>query len=132
VQCRAYIRAFSTSIRGWKIKIVTIKLYPTIRIHVFTNLLRIHVFTNLLRIHVFTNLRLLNFNCSTVDRSVFVSGMWMKKRKLEAVKFLWKRKHFEERSWSRKQTRKHLTFWGAGSIFHKTWGRDVEAEAGSG
>jgi len=34
---------------------------------------------------------------------------------------MWKRKHFEERSW--KQTRKHLTFWGAGSgsIFHKTW-----------
>jgi len=35
----------------------------------------------------------------------------------------------EERSWKRKQTRKHLTFWGAGSgsIFHKTWGRDAEA-----
>jgi len=34
------------------------------------------------------------------------------KRKLEAVeavKFLWKRKHFEERSWKRKRTRKHLT-----------------------
>jgi len=32
--------------------------------------------------------------------------------------------HFEERSWKRKQTRKHiLTFCGAGSgsIFHKTW-----------
>jgi len=27
---------------------------------------------------------------------------------VEAVKFLWKRKHFEERSW--KQTLKHLTF----------------------
>jgi len=52
----------------------------------------------------------------------------------EAVKFLWKRKHFEERSWKLKRTRKHLTFWraGNGSIFHKTWGRDVEAEAGSG
>jgi len=23
---------------------------------------------------------------------------------------MWKRKHFEERSWKRKQTRKHLTF----------------------
>jgi len=47
----------------------------------------------------------------------------------EAVKLLWKRKRFEERSWKQKQTRKHLTFWGAGngSIFHKTWG--VEAEA---
>jgi len=37
--------------------------------------------------------------------------MW--KRKLEAIKFLWKQKHFEERSW--KQTRKRLTFYGAGS-----------------
>jgi len=27
---------------------------------------------------------------------------------MEAVKFLWKRKRFEERSW--KRTRKHLTF----------------------
>jgi len=42
---------------------------------------------------------------------------------VEAVKFLWKRKHFEERSWKRKRIRNHLTFWGAGSgsIFHKTW-----------
>jgi len=47
----------------------------------------------------------------------------------EAVKLLWKRKHFEERSW--KQTRKHSTFSesGSGSIFHKTWGRDVEEKA---
>jgi len=38
---------------------------------------------------------------------------------VKAVKFLWKRK----------QTRKHLIFLGlgSGSIFHKTWGRDVEA-----
>jgi len=41
-------------------------------------------------------------------------GIW--KRKLEAVNFLWKRKHFEERS---------------GSVFHKAWGRDVKAEARS-
>jgi len=34
---------------------------------------------------------------------------------VEAVKFLWKRKHFEERSWKRKQTRKRLTLYGAGS-----------------
>jgi len=33
----------------------------------------------------------------------------------EAVKFLWKRKHFEERSWKRKKTRKRLTIYGAGS-----------------
>jgi len=32
---------------------------------------------------------------------------------VEAVKFLWK--HFEEKSWKQKQTRKHLTFWEAGS-----------------
>jgi len=40
------------------------------------------------------------------------AGMW--KQKLEAVKFLWKRKwkHFEEKSW--KQTRKRLTLYGAG------------------
>jgi len=46
-------------------------------------------------------------------------------RDVESVKFLWKWKHLEERSW--KQTRKHLAFWGAGSIFHKTCSRDVEA-----
>jgi len=34
----------------------------------------------------------------------------------EAVKFLWKRKHFEERSW----TRKRLTLYGAGSGSKKT------------
>jgi len=53
---------------------------------------------------------------------------------VKAVKFLWKRKRFEERNWKRKQTRKYLTFWGAGSgsIFYKTWGRNVETEAGSG
>jgi len=34
---------------------------------------------------------------------------------VEAVKFLWKQKHFEERGWKRKQTRKHLIF----SFFHK-------------
>jgi len=28
---------------------------------------------------------------------------------------LWKRKHFEERSWKRKQTRKRLTLYGAES-----------------
>jgi len=39
----------------------------------------------------------------------------MRKRKLEAVEFLWKRKHFEERSWKRKQTRKRLTLYGAES-----------------
>jgi len=31
-------------------------------------------------------------------------------RDAEAVKFLWKWKHFEERSWKRKRTRKHLAF----------------------
>jgi len=51
---------------------------------------------------------------------------------------MWKRKRLNfcgsgsiKRSWKRKRTQKHLTFWGAGSesIFHKTWSRDVEAEA---
>jgi len=75
--------------------------------------------------------------------------MW--KRKLEAVKILWKRKHFEERSWKQKifhktwvrdveagavkflWKRKHFEerSWKR-KIFHETWGRDVEAEAGSG
>jgi len=36
-------------------------------------------------------------------------------RNVEAVKFLRKRKHFEERSWKQKQTRKRLTLCGAGS-----------------
>jgi len=49
----------------------------------------------------------------------------IKIRDVGEVKFLWK--HFEERSW--KPTRKNLTFQEAGnaSVFHKTWGRDVEA-----
>jgi len=59
---------------------------------------------------------------------LFDSGMW--KRKLEAVKYLWKRKQFEERSWKRKQTRKHLTFWGAEAFFIKheaeVWKRKLE------
>jgi len=33
----------------------------------------------------------------------------------ETVEFLWKRKHFEERSWKRKQTRKRLSLNGAAS-----------------
>ena len=41
----------------------------------------------------------------------FAAGIWKRKRKLEAeaveaVNFLWKRKHFDERGWKRKQTRK--------------------------
>jgi len=34
---------------------------------------------------------------------------------VEAVKFLWKRKHFEERSWKQNQPRKRLTLYRAGS-----------------
>jgi len=34
---------------------------------------------------------------------------------MEAVNVLWKRKHFEERSWKRKQTRKRLILYRAGS-----------------
>jgi len=41
--------------------------------------------------------------------------MWKRKLKTKAVKFLWKRKHFKERSWKRMQTWKRLTLYGAGS-----------------
>jgi len=50
-----------------------------------------------------------------------VPGMWKRKLEAEAVEavtFLWKRKHFEERSWKR------LIFCGSGSTLKK--------EAGSG
>jgi len=40
--------------------------------------------------------------------------------KAETVKFLWKRKHFEERSWKQKQTWKRLTLYGAGSEKYST------------
>jgi len=46
---------------------------------------------------------------------------------VEAIKFLWK--HFEERNWKRKESQKHLNFWGTWSIIHKTWASDVEAKA---
>ena len=36
-------------------------------------------------------------------------------RDVEAVKFLWKRKHFDEKDWKRKRTRKRLALSGAGS-----------------
>jgi len=39
----------------------------------------------------------------------------MEAEAVEAVKVLWKRKHFGERSWKWKQTRKRLTLYGAGS-----------------
>jgi len=43
----------------------------------------------------------------------FLPGMWNRKTEaVKAVTFLWKRKHFEERSWKRKQTRKRLTLYG--------------------
>jgi len=38
---------------------------------------------------------------------------------VEASKFLWKRKHFEERSWKRNQTRKRLILYGTGSGIKK-------------
>jgi len=53
------------------------------------------------------------------NRFILKQGWESWKRKLEAeaveaVKFLWKRKHLEERSWKRKQTRKRLNLYGAG------------------
>jgi len=41
--------------------------------------------------------------------------MWKRKLEVEPVKFFWKLRHFEERSWKRKQTRKRLTLYGSGS-----------------
>jgi len=41
-------------------------------------------------------------------------------RDVEAVKFLWKQKHFEERSWKQKQTWKRLNLYGAGSKKYST------------
>jgi len=44
------------------------------------------------------------------------TGMWkLEVEPVEGVKFLWKRKHFEERNWKWKQTRKRLTLYKAGS-----------------
>jgi len=34
----------------------------------------------------------------------------LKEEAVEAVKFLWKRKHFEKKSWKRKQTRKRQLY----------------------
>ena len=53
--------------------------------------------------------------------------MW--KRKLEAVKFLWKRKHFDERDWNRKETRKRLILSGAGSGSKNSKGEEAKSEA---
>jgi len=47
------------------------------------------------------------------NKTATKSEMWKRNLEaaaVEAVKFLWKRKHFEERSLKRKRTRKHLTF----------------------
>jgi len=66
-----------------------------------------------------------NVNLTTLDETTVqwlqrldTVKLWPKRREAavlrdveaEAVKLLWKRKHFEERSWKRKQTWKHLTF----------------------
>ena len=60
--------------------------------------------------------------------------MW--KRKLEAeavetVKVLWKRnrKHFDERDWKRKGTRKRLILSGAGSGAKNSKGEEAEANS---
>jgi len=76
---------------------------------------------------VHTNIR---HNCCMTGPSFLHAWFFLlpEKSDVEVVKFLWKWKHFEKRSW--KRTRKHLTFWGArsgGSIYHKTWSREVEA-----
>jgi len=62
-------------------------------------------------------------------------------RDVEAVKFLWKWKQFEERSWKQKRTRKRLTLYRAGSERKKiprvrkrkqTRKHDTSREAGRG
>ena len=54
--------------------------------------------------------------------------MWKRKLEVEVVKFLWKRKHFDERDRKRKQTRKRLILPGAGSGSKKfrRWGSGSE------
>jgi len=50
------------------------------------------------------NRKILNYKRTYSPKTIAVGG----DVEAEVVKFLWKRKHFEERSW--KQTRKHLIF----------------------
>ena len=58
--------------------------------------------------------------------------MWKRKLKpaeVEAVKLLLKRKHFDERDWKLKQTRKQLTLSGAGSEAKDSKAEEVEANS---
>ena len=47
--------------------------------------------------------------------SCFILNRDVEAEAVEAVKFLWKRKHFDEKDWKRKRTRKRLDLSGAGS-----------------
>ena len=58
--------------------------------------------------------------------------MWKRKLEaeaVEAVKFLWKRKHFDEKDWKRKRTRKRLALSGAVSGSKNSKGEKVEANS---
>jgi len=83
---------------------------------------------------LFNKRKLRNETKTLLEPKAFCFSIYSRGMEAKAVKSFWKRKHFEERSWKRRQTRKHLTFWGprSRSIFHKKWGKDVEAKAESG
>ena len=53
----------------------------------------------------------------------------MEAEAVEAVKFLWKRKHFDERDWKRKRTRMQLILFGAGSGSKNSKGEEAEANS---
>ena len=55
----------------------------------------------------------------------------MEAEAVEAVKFSWKRKHFDERDWKRKRTRKRLILSGSGSGSKKFQKLGSERELGS-
>ena len=60
--------------------------------------------------------------------------MWKRKLEVEAVEavnFVWKRKHFDKRDWKRKRTRKQLILPGAGSGSKKFLRLESGSELGS-
>ena len=59
------------------------------------------------------NLPAFFFKLNTI--SCFILSRDVEAEAVEAVKFLWKRKHFDEKDWKRKRTRKQLAISGAGS-----------------
>ena len=64
---------------------------------------------------------------STTDRYP-LDHCFILSKDVEVVKFLWKRKHFDQRDWKRKRTRKRLILSGSGSGSKKfqRWGSGSE------